>query len=56
MADDAVFEATLASLRPTPDADDLLRRFLVRYAVEDGAALLEAELADARVTVTREAR
>ena len=34
MADDAVFEATLAALRPSPHADDLLRRFLARFAVE----------------------
>lgn len=45
MADDAVFEATLAGLRPTPEADDLLRRFLLLYAVEDGAARLAAEAA-----------
>lgn len=40
MADDAVFQATLDALRPTPDADDLLRRFLLLYAVEDGAERL----------------
>ncbi len=43
MADDDVFEATLAGLRDTPEADDLLRRFLLRYAVEDGAARLADE-------------
>ena len=48
MADDAVFQATLDSLHPTPDADDLLRRFLVRYAVADGAARLAADLATRR--------
>ena len=45
MADDAVYEATMAALRPSPDADDLLRRFLMLYAVEGGAAVLEAEAA-----------
>ena len=48
MADDAVFQATLDALRPSPDADDLLRRFLLLYAVEGGAARLADELADAR--------
>ena len=45
MADDAVFQATLDALRPTPDADDLLRRFLLLYAVEDGPDRLAAGLA-----------
>ena len=44
MADDAVFHATLDALRPTPDADDLLRRFLLLFAVEDGASQLADEL------------
>ncbi len=43
LAADAVFEATLAGLRDTPEADDLLRRFLL-YAVEDGATRLAEEL------------
>ena len=46
MADDAVFQATLDALRPSPDADDLLRRFLLLYAVEDGADRLADELAE----------
>lgn len=37
MQDEAVYQATMNSLRPTPDADDLLRRFLLLFAVEDGA-------------------
>lgn len=45
MADDAVFQATLDTLRPSPHADDLLRRWLLLYAVEDGTATLAAELA-----------
>lgn len=45
MADDAVFADTLASLRPTPEADDLLRRFLLLYAVEDGRERLADEVA-----------
>lgn len=45
LADDVVFQATLDGLRPTPEADDLLRRFLLLYAVEDGAARLAAEAA-----------
>lgn len=44
MADERIFQATVDSLRPTPDADDLLRRFLLRFAVADGAALLSADL------------
>lgn len=43
MADDDVFQATLDGLHPTPEADDLLRRFLLLYAVEGGAARLAAE-------------
>ena len=34
---DAAFEAALASLRPTPDVDGLLERFLRLFAVEQGA-------------------
>ncbi|MEM1057115.1 MAG: type 1 glutamine amidotransferase [Bacteroidota bacterium] len=45
MADDAVFEATMAAILPSPHADDLLRRWLMLYAVEDGAAILASELA-----------
>lgn len=44
MADEKVFQRTLAALRPTPEADDLLRRFLLLYAVEDGPAKLDADL------------
>ena len=47
MADDAVFQATLDALRPSPDADDLLRRFLLLFAVEGGADRLAHELATA---------
>ena len=47
MADDAVFQATLDSLRPSPDADDLLRRFLLLFAVEDGAERLDTEMTQA---------
>lgn len=46
MADDAVFQATLDALRPTLDADDLLRRFLLRFAVEGGAERLAEEMAE----------
>lgn len=42
MADDVVFQRTLGTLRPTPAADSLLRRFLLLYAVQDG----ERRLAD----------
>jgi GMP synthase (glutamine-hydrolysing) len=45
MADDDRFRAILDTLRPTPDADDLLRRFLLLYAVEGGAERL-AEAAE----------
>ena len=37
MQDQAVYDAVMAALRPTPDADDLLRRFLLLFAVENGA-------------------
>ena len=47
MADDDVFAATLDALRDTPEADDLLRRFLLLYAVEDGPARLAEALAKA---------
>ena len=47
MADDDVFAGVLASLRPSPEADDLLRRFLLLYAVEGGADRLAGELAAA---------
>ena len=43
MADDDIFQATLDGLRPTPDADDLLRRFLLLFAVEGGADRLAEE-------------
>ena len=43
MADDDHFQSVLDALRETPDADDLLRRFLLLYAVEDGAAQLAVE-------------
>ena len=47
MADDGTFQRVLDGLHDTPDADDLLRRFLMLYAVEGGAERLEAErLAD----------
>lgn len=45
MADEEVFRATMESIRPSPHADDLLRRWLMLYAVEDGAAILASELA-----------
>ena len=44
MADPDAFDAVVAALRETPEADDLLRRFLVLFAVEDGPARLAAEL------------
>ena len=47
MADSDTFQAVLDGLRETPDADDLLRRFLLLYAVEGGAERLEGE-ADAQ--------
>ena len=47
MADDAVFRATLDGLRETPEADDLLRRFLLLYAVEGGAERLAEDSAAA---------
>jgi GMP synthase (glutamine-hydrolysing) len=40
MAADVVFQRTMDSLRPTPEVDQLLRRFLFLYAVEDGAERL----------------
>lgn len=45
MADDDVFAAVLGTLRPSPAADDLLRRFLLLYAVEGGAGRLADEAA-----------
>ena len=45
MQDEARFQETVAALRPSPHADDLLRRWLLLYAVEDGAARLAEELA-----------
>lgn len=45
MADDEVFRETIEAVRPSPHADDLLRRWLLLYAVENGAAELAAELA-----------
>ncbi|MEO0559611.1 MAG: type 1 glutamine amidotransferase [Bacteroidota bacterium] len=44
MADDAIFQATLDGLRPSPDADDLLHRFLLLFAVAGGEALLAEQL------------
>jgi len=43
MADEALFQAVIDGLRPSPEADDLLRRFLLLYAVEGGAETLAAE-------------
>lgn len=43
MGDDSAFGALLASVRPSPAADDLLRRFLLLYAVEGGAERLAGE-------------
>lgn len=37
IAGDGAFQTVLDSLRPSPDADDLLRRFLLLFAVEHGA-------------------
>ena len=37
MADDQTFHRVLDSLRDSPEADDLLRRFLLLFAVEGGA-------------------
>ena len=37
MADDGRFQAVLDGLHETPEADDLLRRFLTLFAVEGGA-------------------
>jgi GMP synthase (glutamine-hydrolysing) len=50
LADDAIFQATLDSLRPSPDADDLLRRFLLLFAVEGGADRLAAEIEESPVS------
>lgn len=36
MADDKPFQAVLDSLRDSPDADELLKRFLLLYAIEGG--------------------
>lgn len=47
MADGPRFEAILDALAPSPEADDLLRRFLLLYAVDGGAARLAEELATA---------
>ncbi len=43
MADPERFDAVVAGLRETPDADDLLRRFLLLFAVEGGAERLAAD-------------
>lgn len=43
MADDDAFQAVLDGLGPSPEADDLLRRFLVLYATYDGADRLAAD-------------
>ena len=43
MADPAAFQAVIDGLRPSPEADDLLRRFLVLYATDDGADRLAAD-------------
>ncbi|WP_412067527.1 type 1 glutamine amidotransferase [Rubrivirga sp. IMCC43871] len=40
IAGDAEFDAVIDALYETPDADDLLRRFLMLFAVEDGAERL----------------
>lgn len=40
MQDDETFDRVVAALYETPDADDLLRRFLWLYAVEGGAERL----------------
>ncbi|WP_412063046.1 type 1 glutamine amidotransferase [Rubrivirga sp. IMCC45206] len=37
MADDGEFDAVVDALYETPEADDLLRRFLLLYAVDGGA-------------------
>jgi len=37
MADEAAFQSVLDTLRPSPEADDLLRRFLLLYTTEDDA-------------------
>ena len=43
MADGDAFQRVLDGLYETPDADDLLRRFLMLYAVDGGADQLAAE-------------
>ena len=43
MADEATFQAVIDGLRPSPDADDLLRRFLLLFATRDGADRLAAD-------------
>lgn len=48
MADADRFQAVLDSLYETPDADDLLRRFLLLYAVDGGAERLADETAASR--------
>lgn len=40
MQDPQAFDRVVAALYQTPEADDLLRRFLLLYAVEDGAERL----------------
>lgn len=41
MQDDETFQRVLDALHETPDADDLLRRFLMLYAVEGGGEWLD---------------
>ncbi|MEM0963252.1 MAG: type 1 glutamine amidotransferase [Bacteroidota bacterium] len=52
MADDDRFQIVLDALHETPEADDLLRRFLLLYAVEGGADLLDTELKASRKSAT----
>ncbi len=44
MADPERFDAVVAALRESPEADDLLRRFVLLFAVEGGPDQLAAEL------------
>ena len=46
MADADAFQRVLDGLTETPDADDLLRRFLMLYAVGDGAERLAGAVPD----------
>ena len=54
MADGDTFQRVLDGLYETPDADDLLRRFLTLYAVDGGADRLEGAVPDGVAAETAE--